>query len=237
MWWTWARARASTAGRSWRRARRRRSCSNHALAHRPVSGRAARASRCRKRAAGADRERMLHDRRRLRATTCKHVTLELPVGLFVCVTGVSGSGKSTLINDTLYHAVAQHLYGSSDEPAPYARDRRPGILRQGDQRRPEPDRAHAALQPGHLHRPVHADPRAVRQGAGIARARLRPGALLLQRQGRALRSLPGRRRDQGRDALPAGHLRALRRLPRPALQPRDPGDPVQGQEHPRGARR
>jgi excinuclease ABC subunit A len=50
----------------------------------------------------------------------QQVTLKLPVGLFVCVTGVSGSGKSTLINDTLYHAVARHLYGSSAEPAPYA---------------------------------------------------------------------------------------------------------------------
>ena len=50
----------------------------------------------------------------------KSVKLELPVGLFVCVTGVSGSGKSTLINDTLYHAVARHLYDSAEEPAPYA---------------------------------------------------------------------------------------------------------------------
>lgn len=50
----------------------------------------------------------------------KDVTLNLPVGLLVCVTGVSGSGKSTLINDTLYHAVAQHLYGSTAEPAPHA---------------------------------------------------------------------------------------------------------------------
>ena len=50
----------------------------------------------------------------------KGVTLNLPVGLMVCVTGVSGSGKSTLINDTLYPAVAQHLYGSTTEPAPYA---------------------------------------------------------------------------------------------------------------------
>lgn len=47
------------------------------------------------------------------------VHLQLPVGLFVAVTGVSGSGKSTLINDTLYHAVARHLYGSTAEPAPY----------------------------------------------------------------------------------------------------------------------
>jgi excinuclease ABC subunit A len=49
----------------------------------------------------------------------RHVTLDLPVGLLTCVTGVSGSGKSTLINDTLYHAVAQHLYGSSTEPSPF----------------------------------------------------------------------------------------------------------------------
>ncbi|TMH25882.1 MAG: excinuclease ABC subunit UvrA, partial [Betaproteobacteria bacterium] len=49
----------------------------------------------------------------------KAVTLRVPVGLFVCVTGVTGSGKSTLINDTLYQAVARHLYGSSGEPAPY----------------------------------------------------------------------------------------------------------------------
>jgi excinuclease ABC subunit A len=49
----------------------------------------------------------------------KEVTLDLPVGLMTCVTGVSGSGKSTLINDTLYRVVAQHLYGSSTEPAPF----------------------------------------------------------------------------------------------------------------------
>ena len=54
-----------------------------------------------------------------RGNNLKNVNLELPVGLFVCVTGVSGSGKSTLINDTLYNAVAQHLYGSTAEPAPH----------------------------------------------------------------------------------------------------------------------
>ena len=49
----------------------------------------------------------------------KNVTLDLPVGAFVCITGVSGSGKSTLINDTLYKTVSQHIYASSDEPAPF----------------------------------------------------------------------------------------------------------------------
>jgi excinuclease ABC subunit A len=49
----------------------------------------------------------------------KEVTLKLPLGLFVGITGVSGSGKSTLINDTLYAAVSNLLYGSALEPAPF----------------------------------------------------------------------------------------------------------------------
>jgi excinuclease ABC subunit A len=55
-----------------------------------------------------------------RGNNLHDVTAEIPVGLFTCVTGVSGSGKSTLVNDTLYAAVAQHLYGSTQEPAPHA---------------------------------------------------------------------------------------------------------------------
>jgi len=49
----------------------------------------------------------------------KNVDISIPVGLFTCITGVSGSGKSTLINDTLYAAVAKHLYGSNAEPSAY----------------------------------------------------------------------------------------------------------------------
>jgi excinuclease ABC subunit A len=49
----------------------------------------------------------------------RNVTVNIPVGLFVCVTGVSGSGKSTLVNDTLYAAAARQLYGSAAEPAPH----------------------------------------------------------------------------------------------------------------------
>jgi len=50
----------------------------------------------------------------------KNVHLKLPIGLLTCITGVSGSGKSSLINDTLYRAVAHHLYGSHTEPAEHA---------------------------------------------------------------------------------------------------------------------
>ncbi|MFT3736101.1 MAG: excinuclease ABC subunit UvrA [Rhodocyclaceae bacterium] len=54
-----------------------------------------------------------------RGNNLKNVTLELPVGLMTCITGVSGSGKSTLINDTLYAIAAREINGSSIEPAPY----------------------------------------------------------------------------------------------------------------------
>ncbi|WP_027330604.1 excinuclease ABC subunit UvrA [Marinimicrobium agarilyticum] len=50
----------------------------------------------------------------------KGVTLELPVGLMTCVTGVSGSGKSTLINATLHPLAASALNGATTlKPAPY----------------------------------------------------------------------------------------------------------------------
>ncbi|HXQ64409.1 MAG TPA: excinuclease ABC subunit UvrA, partial [Steroidobacteraceae bacterium] len=51
----------------------------------------------------------------------KQVTVEIPIGLLTCITGVSGSGKSTLVNDTLYRRVAQVLNDSAEEPAPCER--------------------------------------------------------------------------------------------------------------------
>ena len=51
----------------------------------------------------------------------QHVDLEIPAGLFVCVTGVSGSGKSTLINDTLFRIAAERLNGASEKPAPHGK--------------------------------------------------------------------------------------------------------------------
>ncbi len=54
-----------------------------------------------------------------RGNNLKNVTVDIPVGLMTCVTGVSGSGKSTLINDTLYKAVAEDLNRSSKNAAPH----------------------------------------------------------------------------------------------------------------------
>ena len=65
-------------------------------------------------------------------------------------------------------------------------------------------------------------------GSGGDRARLQGRALLLQRQGRALRGLPGRRRHQDRDAFPARRLCPVRRLQGQALR-ETPGRLIQGQ--------
>src|SRR5690606_8145060 len=49
----------------------------------------------------------------------KNVDIKIPLGTFVCVTGVSGSGKSTLINETLYPALAREIHHAELEPLPY----------------------------------------------------------------------------------------------------------------------
>jgi excinuclease ABC subunit A len=49
----------------------------------------------------------------------KGVDVDIPLGLFTCVTGVSGSGKSTLVNETLRKALARRLHQAREEPAPY----------------------------------------------------------------------------------------------------------------------
>ena len=54
-----------------------------------------------------------------RGNNLKGVDITLPLGTFICVTGVSGSGKSTLINATLQPILSQRLYRSNTAPMPY----------------------------------------------------------------------------------------------------------------------
>jgi len=55
----------------------------------------------------------------VRHNNLKDVTVEIPLGRFVCVTGVSGSGKSSLVLDTLYRALAKELCGAREKPGEY----------------------------------------------------------------------------------------------------------------------
>ena len=54
-----------------------------------------------------------------RGNNLKNLTVEFPLGKFICVTGVSGSGKSSLINGTLQPIISQKFYRSLAEPLPY----------------------------------------------------------------------------------------------------------------------
>ena len=54
-----------------------------------------------------------------RGNNLKDVTLKVPLGLLICITGVSGSGKSSLINETLYPVLSNHFYRSNQKPLPY----------------------------------------------------------------------------------------------------------------------
>ena len=51
-----------------------------------------------------------------RANNLKNLTVDIPLGAFVCVTGVSGGGKSTLVIETLYKALARKLHGAREHP-------------------------------------------------------------------------------------------------------------------------
>jgi len=136
-----------------------------------------------------------------RAATTSRTSPRDPLGLFTCVSGVSGGGKSTLLIDTLYKRWRAASMAPR-RPCPVRQDRGlEHIDKIIDIDQSPIGRPRAAIQ-----RPIRAPSRRSANGSPACRNRARAATsrpLLVQRQGRTLRGLPGRRRDQDRDALPA----------------------------------
>ncbi len=111
-----------------------------------------------------------------RANNIQGVDIDIPLGVFACITGVSGSGKSTLMNDILCKALNQHLH---HQPAggTYGSVRGADALDKLVDHRSIADRPHAAFESGNLHRGLRSYPRAVFDGARSEDARLRAGPL------------------------------------------------------------
>jgi len=55
----------------------------------------------------------------VKTNNLKNISVDIPLGLFVCVTGVSGSGKSSFVNDTLFRALSRAIYHSKQKPGEY----------------------------------------------------------------------------------------------------------------------
>ena len=200
-----------TLARRARRARRRRpGSSSRAGARSPRRRSAARATARSLVGARRAREQPQVDRReRFRSAS------------LIAITGASGSGKSTLVNEILYKALWKHLVDTRTLPGEH--DGVDGIE--------------------HVHKVVNIDQTPIgrnsrsnpatyvgfydtirdlfTRGAALDRARLQARAIQLQRQGRTLRGVPGRRRDHDAALLHARRRGHLRRVQGRALQQRD----------------
>ena len=161
----------------------------------------------------------------------KKVDAEFPIGIFTCVTGVSGSGKSTLVNEILYKALANQLHQGVHVVGKHkailgleAVDKVIDIDQAPIGRTP---RSNPATYTG-LFTPLR------ELFAQLPESKARgyaPGRYSFNVKGGRCEKCEGGRRPHDRNALPPGCLRHLRAVQGQAVQPRDHGNPLQGQEH------
>ncbi len=106
------------------------------------------------------------------STTCTDIDVRIPLGVLTAVTGVSGAGKSSLVNGILLPALARALHDSEEPVGAHDAIEGLGALDKVDRHRSAADRAHAALEPRHVHQGVRRHPRHLRRAPRCARARL-----------------------------------------------------------------
>ena len=169
-----------------------------------------------------------------RENNLKNVDVTIPLGtLDMWSPAFPARARVSLINEILYKHLAAELNGAKYPPRRAIDAHRwAGASGQGHQHRPvAPSAARPRSNPA-TYTGVFNDIRelfAQTQDAKMRGLYVRP--LFLQRQGRPVRGLRGRRHRQDRDALPAGYLCPLRGLQGQAVQPGDAGGQIQGQEH------
>ena len=165
----------------------------------------------------------------------KHIDVRIPLGVLTCVTGVSGSGKSSLVNEILYKHLARKLNRAKTRPGRFdgmeGLEQLDKIIMIDQSPIGRTPRSNPATYMGLfdlIRRLFAMSPEAKARG-------IQGKPVFLQRQGRALRSLSGRRDEENRDAFPAGPVRSLRRMSRASVQPGDAGSDLAGEEHQRSA--
>ena len=145
------------------------------------------------------------------STTCAASTCRFPLGCLVARHRRQRLGQVDAGQRHPLHGAGEQAQRRPAGAGPAQDGHRAGAPRQGRARRPEPDRPHAAVQPGDVHRRLRPHPPAVRRDDRGEGPRLPARPVLVQRQGRPLRGVLRRRHDQDRDELPAGRLRARAR--------------------------
>jgi excinuclease ABC subunit A len=130
--------------------------------------------------------------------------------MLVCVTGVSGSGKSTLVDDILRRALFRHFYDSKEKPGQHKAikglDQLDKVIVIDQSPIGRTPRSNPATYTGAFN--LIRDLFAKLPGSKVRG--LRPRPLQLQREGRAVRDLQGRRHPEDRDELPARRVRDVR---------------------------
>jgi excinuclease ABC subunit A len=158
----------------------------------------------------------------------KKVTLKLPLGQMVCISGVSGSGKSSLIHETLFPVLNRHFYKSRREPLPFQSveglEHLDKVIEVDQSPIGRTPRSNPATYTG-----VFTEIRALYAELPESKIRgYKPGRFSFNVKGRPLRRLRRGRPEGDRNGVSARRAGALRNVQGQTLQPADAGGRFKG---------